>query len=355
MSRSSTHSLSLSLTHSLFLYLFPHSLLYLLQPGALLLLLLLQESEPQHLDDREIALCAVSRPAKDLNSGCPLGIVSERLRADRGVVVAAVAADGASVYYACDALRAEKGIVLAAVCDYEHSGFDYADGFYGDRDVVLAAFARTGVARFEAVSDELRADREVALAAARNAQGPVLQHVAAPLRADREVARRSIARHAADFQFASEELRADATLAIAAVGAVPRMRHFVAGGLAGGGLARLVEGRLAAREAFLGIFVCGMMRLGEALAVSGAAQRQRRGTRGGAACALVRLGDLGGEAHAATCKLIAEFAGITHGVALKQLRVAAGVLRRSKDLADKTDGEEGCDSGDTEAVDSEDD
>jgi hypothetical protein len=136
---------------------------------------------------------------------------------------------------------------------------------------------------------------------------------------------------------------------------VPRMRRFVAGGLADGGLALLVEELLAARGAFLSIFICGMMRRGDALAVSGAAQRQRRGKQDGAACALVRLGDLGGEAHAATCKLIAEFAGITHGVALKQLRVAAEVLRKSEDLADYTDSEEGCDSAATQAVDSEDD
>ena len=113
-----------------------------------------------------------------------------------------------------------------------------------------------------------------------------------------------------------------------------------------GAFQQLEEELLAARGAFLGIFVCGMMRRGDALAVSGAAQRQRHGKRGGAACALVRLGDLGGEAHAATCKLIAEFAGITHGVALKQLRVAAEVLRRrttmrrSEDLAEEDDDEE---------------
>ena len=115
---------------------------------------------------------------------------------------------------------------------------------------------------------------------------------------------------------------------VAAAPTGPRLMQEVTGAFQ-----QLEEDLLAAREAFLGIFVCGMMRRGEALAVSGATQRQRRGTRGGAACALVRLGDLGGETHAATCKLIAEFAGITHGVALKQLRVAAGVLRRSKDLA----------------------
>ena len=76
-----------------------------------------------------------------------------------------------------------------------------------DREVVLAAVAQNGYAlRYASV--ELRADREVVLAAVAQ-DGDALQFASVELRADREVVLAAVAQYGDALQFASVELRAD--------------------------------------------------------------------------------------------------------------------------------------------------
>jgi len=108
--------------------------------------------------------------------------ISEELKADEEVVMAAVKNDGGALEHASDELKA-------------------------DREVVLAAVKNWGEALKNA-SDELKADREVVLVAVNNGGG-ALQYAADELKADKEVMMAAVQSEPRTLQFASDELKAD--------------------------------------------------------------------------------------------------------------------------------------------------
>jgi len=91
------------------------------------------------------------------------------LKADKDVVLAAVAQDGDALEYAAAALKADKDVVLAAVAQ-SADALEYASpALQVDRDVVLAAMQNGFVTKFivfeTSASAALKADKDALLAA----------------------------------------------------------------------------------------------------------------------------------------------------------------------------------------------
>eukprot|EP00754_Rhynchopus_humris_P024095 Rhum_TRINITY_DN14864_c1_g1::Rhum_TRINITY_DN14864_c1_g1_i1::g.122610::m.122610 len=134
-------------------------------------------------------------------------------RADKTVVLAAVAASSEALEHASESLRADKEVVLAAASSEKRifwQTLQYAsESLRADKEVVLAFVAKNS-ASLQHASDSLRADKEVVLTAASGEDifGQSLQYASESLRADKEVVLAFVAKNSAALQFASESLRA---------------------------------------------------------------------------------------------------------------------------------------------------
>ncbi len=113
-----------------------------------------------------------------------LDAFSERLRADKDVVTAAVGSAWNALGYAAEELR-------------------------GDRDVVLAAVRHDGYA-LQFASDELKDDKEIVLTAIETYEGDVLEYASKRLKDDKETVLAAVKRCGDSIGFASERLRHDA-------------------------------------------------------------------------------------------------------------------------------------------------
>lgn len=126
-----------------------------------------------------------------------------------------MAQDGCALYYASEELRADREVILTAVaqCGSENPR--------SDREVVLTAVAQCGEA-LQSSSTELLGDREVVLTAVVR-HGYLLQFASAELRDDLEIVLTAVAQdgcalyHGYLLQFASAESRDDSEVVLMAV------------------------------------------------------------------------------------------------------------------------------------------
>ena len=133
-------------------------------------------------------------PEWDEESRGVLQFVSEELKADKEVVMAAVAAWSWAFEYASDELKADKDFVMTAVKVDKSVAFKFAaEELKADKEVVMAAVETMGGLLSDA-SDELKADKEVVMATFLTAYNPI-----------------------DGFKYASEELKADKEVVMAAV------------------------------------------------------------------------------------------------------------------------------------------
>ena len=90
-----------------------------------------------------------------------LGYASEELRGDRGVVLTAVGHDGYALQFASEELKDDKEIVLSAIATYEGDVLEYAsERLKDDKETVLAAVKRCGDS-IGFASERLRHDGDV--------------------------------------------------------------------------------------------------------------------------------------------------------------------------------------------------
>ena len=120
---------------------------------------------------------------------------SERLRADKEVVMAAVGSAWNALGYAAEELR-------------------------GDRDVVLAAVGHDGYA-LQFASDELKDDKEIVLTAIEAYEGDVLEYASERLKDDKGTVLAAVKRCGDSIGFASERLRHDGDVIRAVLEAYP--------------------------------------------------------------------------------------------------------------------------------------
>ena len=121
--------------------------------------------------------------------------VSERLRAEKDVVTAAVGSDWNALGYASEELR-------------------------GDRDVVLTAVGHDGYA-LQFASEELKDDKEIVLSAIATYEGDVLEYASERLKDDKETVLAAVKRCGDSIGFASERLRHDGDVIRAVLDACP--------------------------------------------------------------------------------------------------------------------------------------
>ena len=113
----------------------------------------------------------------------PLWCAAENLRADREVVLAAIAHDGAALSTAAKLFRADRHIVLAAVTQNGYAYRCVSADLRADPKVALAAVSQAGYV-LQFLPEELCNNREIVLAAIRQAGIRVLQFASFRLRND---------------------------------------------------------------------------------------------------------------------------------------------------------------------------
>jgi hypothetical protein len=165
-----------------------------------------RDAAPVVRADKEVLLVAV---AKDFLA---LRHAAAELKADKDVVLAAVAQNGWALEHAAAELKADKEVVLAG----GGRALRYAAAeLKADKDVVLAAVAQDWRA-LEHASLELKADKDVVLAAvAQNCWA--LEHAAAELKADKDVVLAVVGQDGGALRYAAAELQADKEVVLAAL------------------------------------------------------------------------------------------------------------------------------------------
>jgi hypothetical protein len=140
---------------------------------------------------------------------------------DRDDVLIAVSHFGHLLEFAADELRADKGVVLAAVAK-EGSALKFA--LYEDADVVCTAVSKDGRA-LEFASSAMQSDRDIVMAAMRH-DGFALQWASADLRDDFDVVLAAAQSNGAALQYASTRLRASKEIVIAAFANYAHALHY---------------------------------------------------------------------------------------------------------------------------------
>lgn len=153
--------------------------------------------------DRGVVLAAVRR------RGAALQHASPELQADREIVLAAVRENGYALKYASEVLRDDREAVLAALHKRAHSQrvlLLASPSMQCDREVVLASMRLNG-RNFCDVPEHFEEDREVVLAAVDSSHWLPLREVPDCFLCDRDVVAASIRKVPEYLRDASEELR----------------------------------------------------------------------------------------------------------------------------------------------------
>jgi hypothetical protein len=230
--------------------------------------------------DKEVVLAAIEQWPDSMDI---LGCVSSDLLSDGDVILAAVEKYGSDIIpeYAAEELLTDVEFVTKLALEepdvfeehQPHISAELQESLFSDRqtvlrmkgillrhvtpelqsdhEVVLAAVQEKGE-NLQYASEELRADREIVLAAIKSGTY-VLMHAADSLKSDREIVLAAAQRIGPELQYASEELRADREIVLAAVQAQEQLFY--------SGLKYASEELRADRE----IVLAAVQRSGEAL------------------------------------------------------------------------------------------
>jgi hypothetical protein len=138
-----------------------------------------EEAPKEWLDSKDFILAAMKKDESILE------YVSENLKNDKELILAAVSKNGGVLQYASDKCKDDKEIVLAAVSNAGWA-LEYAsEELKTDKTVAIAAISNQGSA-LEFVSDDLKSDKEVVLIALLEDASP-LEYASDDLKKDREV------------------------------------------------------------------------------------------------------------------------------------------------------------------------
>ncbi|NOS67320.1 MAG: DUF4116 domain-containing protein, partial [Candidatus Peribacteraceae bacterium] len=161
-----------------------------------------------------------------LRTARPFAFVSPRLKRDPSIIILlAGVVDRASEIPV--EFRNDRQIVLILLRRLKVQLNEIPEAFRNDKAVVLIAVQASGDA-LQFASLPLKADRDVVLAAVRSF-GPSLQYASEALRDDADIVRFAIATSAAAFEFASLRLRGDAVIARQAIESLPGNLRFASG------------------------------------------------------------------------------------------------------------------------------
>ena len=143
---------------------------------------LVAETQDPFITDKADAFRAIDEDVSDY----ALDRLSDELKADRTLIMAAVSKRGALLMHASGQLKADKELVVAAVNNNGHA-LEYAsDELQADKEVVLAAAKSDdpfdhSYMILEFASDELKADKDVIMALLENKDFQFKKNLAAAL------------------------------------------------------------------------------------------------------------------------------------------------------------------------------
>ena len=137
------------------------------------------------------------------------------MKADKDIVLAAVARYGDAIGYADSALQRDKDVMLAAVKQSSLVLSNNTVAQSADKEVILAAINAHGVG-LQYASDDLKADKEVVLAAVKK-DGWELRFAAEHLAADKDVVLAAVKQRGLALAHCSRELQHDKEVVLAAV------------------------------------------------------------------------------------------------------------------------------------------
>eukprot|EP01045_Picozoa_sp_COSAG04_P026657 COSAG04_NODE_3744_length_2564_cov_1.880325_2_plen_634_part_01 len=185
------------------------------------------EPEPEVLQAAKGALLAKLEGAENYQVSRILCDAPGALKADKEVVLAAVAQNGSALKHASEALKADKEFVLAAVAQHRSALQHASEALKADKEFMLAAVAAYepyevcptggesiswGGGMLEHASHALKADKEFMLAAAAKSAWS-LRHASEQLKADRDFMLTCAAKGGSGcWQFASCELSSEEEL-----------------------------------------------------------------------------------------------------------------------------------------------
>ena len=163
--------------------------------------------------DKEIVMTALA------NDGNALQLVSDEMKADKEVVLFAVSNDGKALEYASDELKADKEVVMRAISCEGLDKYSYCikyalKEFNPSKEMVIAIVSKLGDA-LKYASDTFKADKEAVLAAISN-KGSALEYASEELKADKEMVMAALS-NGGSLKHASEELKADKEVVMIAV------------------------------------------------------------------------------------------------------------------------------------------
>eukprot|EP01064_Diplonema_japonicum_P023667 TRINITY_DN3407_c0_g1_i3.p1 TRINITY_DN3407_c0_g1~~TRINITY_DN3407_c0_g1_i3.p1 ORF type:complete len:779 (+),score=244.32 TRINITY_DN3407_c0_g1_i3:60-2339(+) len=190
-------------------------------------------SDPDICDNKDLVLIQIERwnelftDARQMGAlkNLALSFVSDRLKNDKEVVLAAVVLNPENLQHASPAMRNDKEVVLKALIakPLKLSSKDLRN----DREVVLAAVRKSGTC-LQFASVALRNDVEVVGTALRNTV-EALPHASSELMGDK----RLVSRFGEALQFAPESFRTDREVVLGAVGTCGLALQFASSALQG--------------------------------------------------------------------------------------------------------------------------
>ena len=149
------------------------------------------------LRDVSKALCANERVVLaalkngELYAGC-FAPASEDIRADKEIALIAVKRECTNILYVSDDLKADKDVIMSALENWDNDRpftdckLPFPTHLKNDKEVIMAIVKEDGD-QFEFASDELKADKEVAVAAMSCDWADVLKFASVALQADPEL------------------------------------------------------------------------------------------------------------------------------------------------------------------------
>ncbi|MBO7360961.1 MAG: DUF4116 domain-containing protein, partial [Clostridia bacterium] len=132
----------------------------------------------------------------------------EIIRDNRAFAIKILPMGGGLLEDFSERLRADKEVVTAAVGSAWNALGFAAEALHDDRDVVLAAVRHDGYA-LQFASDEWKDDKEIVLTAVETYEGDVLEYVSKRLKDDKETVLAAVKRCEYSIGFTSERLRHD--------------------------------------------------------------------------------------------------------------------------------------------------
>lgn len=156
--------------------------------------------------------------------------VPDEIRDDRELMFSAVEqSKGTALHLASDKLKADKSLVLRAV---KHSGDVFeaaADSLKGDRDFVLQAMLAGDGTALKGASESLRGDRSLILAAASKGKGGAMKGATEALQSDEKFVLDVLTRDPVAYKYASDALLDSKSFAVAAAKRNGKVVQFMSG------------------------------------------------------------------------------------------------------------------------------